>query len=79
MIPTYARSNFDIKDTDSKAEILNKRYFLYRDKIGREFQEQERQRQFEKKYNEIKSMRGKTTIESLKLQLAIEEILDEYK
>ena len=79
MIPEYAKSAFEIKDTDSKTEILNKRYWLYRDKIGRQIEAEQRLKEFEKKYDEIKRLKNnrKSTIDELKLQLAVESLLNE--
>lgn len=78
MIPSYARHNFEIADTDDKQTILNKRFLLELDRIGRQIQIDEQLKEFERKYNEIKRLKqsSKATIDQLKLQLAIEDFLN---
>ena len=79
IIPEYCKSAFEITDTDNEYEILNKKYLIDRYNIGRKIQEQEQSRGFDEKYNEIKRMKNgfKSTIEQLKLQLAVESLLNE--
>jgi hypothetical protein len=45
--------------------------------MSRQSEADERLNDFYKKYDEIKRMRSRTTLEKLKLQLAIEELLNE--
>lgn len=79
IIPNYAKSNFNITDTDSPQEIMNKRYLLDRYRIGNEiyskYEEQKKQNNFDKKYNRIMKLK---TLEQLKAEItAIDKLLNE--
>ena len=77
MIPSYARYNFEIKESDDKQTILNKRFFLEMDRVSRQLKLDERLNDFDNRYREIKKMRNKTPIEQLKLEVALHELLNE--
>jgi len=65
------RYYYEIKDTDSQETKNFKRYMVERDK-------KERDLEFMLKYNEIKQMASKNTIDKLKRQITMEEFIKEY-
>ena len=70
------KSYFEIKDGDDDYLILNKKYLMSRFNISTQIQDSQKLNDFNKKYSDIKQMRNKTTLEKLKLQYALEEILE---
>ena len=77
IISEYAKANyFQINKDDDDYVILNKRFLLERDRITRQIHSEQRRDEFLNKYNKIMSMRSQTTLEKLKIQLAVEELLD---
>ena len=70
------KSYFEIKDSDDDYVILNKKYLMSRYNISTQIQESQKLNDFNKKYDDIKQMRNKTTLDKLKLQYALEEILE---
>jgi hypothetical protein len=74
MIPSYAKSYFEIKDGDDAGTTLNKKYLLDRDRINKQLEVEQKLNEFNKKYADIKKMKSKTTLQQLQLQLAIEEL-----
>ena len=77
IIPDYCRVHFEIKEGDDKITIQKKKYWCEWDRMSRQSEADRRINDFYKKYDEIKRMRNRTTLEKLKLQLAIEELLNE--
>jgi hypothetical protein len=76
MIPEYSKQYFEIKDDDTEEAILNKRYLMSRNNIGKKIELEYRLNDFHEKYAEIKKMKDKTTLEKLQRQLVIEELFE---
>jgi hypothetical protein len=70
---------YEINENDTPEQINFKKYMIKRDRIEREILDCEREKEFGEKYNKIMRMRNKTSLEQLKLQVAVEELLDDYK
>jgi hypothetical protein len=77
MIPQHAMKNFIINENDDKMTILLKNYYLSKDDIGKKINAENNVKDFNDKYNKIMKMRNKTSIDNLKILLAVESLLNE--
>jgi hypothetical protein len=53
MIPEHSKEYFIIKDDDTESAILNKRYLLSRNAIGKNIEFEHRLNDFNKKYTRV--------------------------
>jgi hypothetical protein len=76
LIPHHAMKNFIVNENDDEFSIRLKNYYLSKNKIHRRQHAENNLKELNKKYDRILKMRNKTSIEKLKIQLAIEELLN---